>query len=236
MSLISWFSSKPVSKPAAPSTPASSAVVAPGNASAQAPTQASSRKAERMERRELLYGVVRDAMTRAGVLSSSYKFKVLSLDSRGGNYLVMMDLASVAAEESGRLSEIETLIAHNARSRFDIQVTAVYWRLSDYVTTGLTAKANAHPAVRVPVASPASAPAMARAPAQAANRLDSGEILAFKNAFAASSGAAPLYASGEVMTSGRRSPQPAAPAEHIDHHDGEERMSPLSATQYGDLN
>lgn len=188
-----------------------------------------------MERREQLYGVVRDAMTRAGVLSSSYKFKVLSMDSRGGSYLVMMDLASVAAEESGRLSEIETLIAHNARSRFDIEVAAVYWRLSDYVTTGLTPKVHAHRPAPATAAVPVAAAAKPVA-APAASRLDAGEILAFKNAFATTAGTAPLFASGEVMKSGRRSPLPPAPAEHIDHHDGEERMSPLSATQYGDLN
>jgi hypothetical protein len=123
MSLISWLSPKPV----------------PGLVSAPS----GSRKAERLEQRERLYGVVRDAMTRAGVLSSSYKFKVLSLDSRGSNYLVMMDLASAVAEDNGRLSEIETLVAHNARSRFDIHVTAVYWRLSDHVTTGLASRVAA---------------------------------------------------------------------------------------------
>ena len=46
-----------------------------------------------MARRELLYAVVRDAMTRAGVLSAGYKFKVLSLDARGRQFLVMVDLA-----------------------------------------------------------------------------------------------------------------------------------------------
>ncbi len=183
-----------------------------------------------MERREQLYGVVRDAMTRAGVLSASYRFKVLSLDSRGGSYLVMMDLASAASEESGRLSEIETLIAHNAKSRFEIQVAAVYWRLSDYVTTGLVPK--------TPVPHGHSTAALAvptLAAAKPAAKLDSSEILAFKSAFATTAAAAPLYASGEVMKSGRRNPLPPA-VEHLEHQEGEERMSPLSATQYGDLN
>ena len=66
----------------------------------------------------------------AGVLSASYKFKVLSLDSRGANYLIMMDLSSQAADEVARLSEIESLIAQNAKARFEILVSAVYWRLS----------------------------------------------------------------------------------------------------------
>ena len=55
--------------------------------------QPGNRKQERLERRELLYAVVREAMVRAGVLSSSYKFKVLSLDQRGRQFLVMVDLA-----------------------------------------------------------------------------------------------------------------------------------------------
>ena len=68
-----------------------------------------------MERRELLYTVVRDAMVRAGVLSASYKFKVLSLDQRGRQFLVMMDLAREYGGETARLSEIEALIAQTPR-------------------------------------------------------------------------------------------------------------------------
>ena len=51
-----------------------------GNGGAGVP---GNRKQERLERRELLYAVVREAMVRASVLSSTYKFKVLSLDPRG---------------------------------------------------------------------------------------------------------------------------------------------------------
>ena len=99
--------------------------------------QASTRKTERMERRELLYTVVRDAMVRAGVLSASYKFKVLSLDQRGSQFLVMMDLAREFGGDTGRLSEIEALIAQTAKSRYDIAVTAVYWRINDHVAVGM---------------------------------------------------------------------------------------------------
>src|SRR5690606_40326900 len=45
------------------------------------------RNDERMQRREQLYAVVRDVMVRAGVLSAGYKFKVLSLDPRGAQFL-----------------------------------------------------------------------------------------------------------------------------------------------------
>ena len=63
----------------------------------------STRKGERMARRELLYAVVRQAMMRAGVLSSGYKFKVLSLDPRGHQFLVMIDLARTYGGDAGRL-------------------------------------------------------------------------------------------------------------------------------------
>jgi hypothetical protein len=55
----------------------------------------------------MLYSVVREAMIKAGVLSSTYKFKVLSLDSRGRQYLIMMDLARQYAGETSQLAEIQ---------------------------------------------------------------------------------------------------------------------------------
>lgn len=105
------------------------------------PEHAANRKNERMERRELLYTVVRDAMVRAGVLSASYKFKVLSLDQRGRQFLVMMDLAREYGGETVRLSEIEALIAQTAKTRYDILVTAVYWRINDHVAVGIPQRA-----------------------------------------------------------------------------------------------
>ncbi len=129
-----------------------------------------------MERRELLYTVVRDAMVRAGVLSASYKFKVLSLDQRGRQFLVMMDLAREYGGETARLSEIEALIAQTAKTRYDILVTAVYWRINDHVAVGLPQKgitpttvpsaAAPQGVVRKPVPAPVpAAPAPVAAPA-----------------------------------------------------------------------
>ena len=105
MSLFSWFTRK--SKPQAPAA----AVAAPGAhgkplpSSPSAPSQDQVRRSERTERRELLYTAVRDAMVRAGVLSAGYKFKVLSLDQRGSQFLVMMDLAPEYGGDMGRLRQ-----------------------------------------------------------------------------------------------------------------------------------
>ena len=101
------------------------------------------RRTERLEQRDLLYTVVRESMIHAGVLSASYKFKVLSLDSRGRQYLVMMDLDRKYVGEPGHLAEMEALIAKNAKIRHDIIVTSVYWRVIEQVTAGLTSPISA---------------------------------------------------------------------------------------------
>lgn len=94
------------------------------------------RRELRAMRRELLFGVVRESMVRAGVLSASYKFKVLSLDTRGHHFLIMMDLSSEFTQDAHRLTEIEALVAQRAKARYDIDVKALYWRAFDHVATG----------------------------------------------------------------------------------------------------
>ncbi|MEJ8835603.1 hypothetical protein [Ramlibacter sp. AN1133] len=94
------------------------------------------RKQERLVHREQLYAVVREAMVRAGVLSSSYKFKVLSLDTHGKQFMVMVDLAQGAVNHTPRMAEIEAMIAQSARAKHDILVPAVYWRASEHVAVG----------------------------------------------------------------------------------------------------
>lgn len=115
--------------------------------------QPGNRKQERMERRELLYAVVREAMVRAGVLSSSYKFKVLSLDTRGRQFMVMVDLAQGAASDTTRLAEIEAMVAQSAKARYDILVSAVYWRANEHVAIGDPAHFTSHkPLISQPAA------------------------------------------------------------------------------------
>ena len=175
MSLFSWFSRKPSpSKPRSPIEPSgllnadATVPLAVGRNPALEPRpveHAANRKNERMERRELLYTVVRHAMVRAGVLSASYKFKVLSLDQRGRQFLVMMDLAREFGGETVRLSEIEALIAQTAKARYDILVTAVYWRINDHVAVGIPQKGIAPLGASLPAASAAvGVPVRAAAP------------------------------------------------------------------------
>ena len=89
----------------------------------------SPRRGRRILRREQLFSVVRESLIRAGVLSTSYEFKVLALDSIGDGFLVLINLslpADVMPDEY--LLEIERWIQGSARSRHSMQVQAVYWR------------------------------------------------------------------------------------------------------------
>ena len=180
MSLLSWFMRK--SAPAKPRAADASGLLnadatvplMPGRdgrpllTPSAPPEHAANRVNERMERRELLYIVVRDAMVRAGVLSASYKFKVLSLDQRGRQFLVMMDLAREYGGETVRLSEIEALIAQTAKTRYDILVTAVYWRINDHVAVGIPQKGVAPQGAALPVLAAPVAAAPVRKPPVAA--------------------------------------------------------------------
>ncbi len=250
MSLLNWFTKKPVTRPTLPvessglshvdaTVPFSASGKPRGGAPMAPPGSAANRKNERLERRELLYAVVREAMIKAGVLSSTYKFKVLSLDSRGRQYLIMMDLARQFAGETSRLAEIEGLIAQHAKTRHDILVTAVYWRINEHVSAGLSRPAPAPVAATTapspgaakppPVAAPAPAPLSPSKPAY--EPLHPDEVAAFKQALAAVGTPKTLSAPGEIIHSGRRNPAPE-PTYEVDPED---RASPLSGTQYGDL-
>ncbi len=253
MSIFDWFSRKTPPKSAAaessglghvdPTVPLAGARGASKMALPPGTATPANRKTERLERRELLYKVVRDAMTRAGVLSASYKFKVLSLDQHGRQYLIMVDLANEFAGATARLAEIEALIAQSAKTRHEILVTAVYWRVNETVTAGLSRSTAVPltPASRPPAPAVAVAVAVATSPApppaagQRFEPLQAEEMLAFKQALASVTPPhVPVASPGQLVSSGRRNP--AMPEfEDTEMNPPEERHSPLSGTQYGDL-
>ena len=216
MSLFSWFSRKPapaqprsVAEPSGLLNADATVPLTPGRQgrplSEQLPPEhAANRKNERMERRELLYTVVRDAMVRAGVLSASYKFKVLSLDQRGRQFLVMMDLAREYGGETVRLSEIEALIAQTAKTRYEILVTAVYGRINDHVAVGLPQR-GVSPQVAAGAAALQSATQSLRLPPVAAVGAASARSATSAPGRPAASAPAPLSATV------RSAPVPSAP-------------------------
>jgi hypothetical protein len=205
-------------------------------------TPAEAGKTKRHARREQLYVAIREAMTRAGVLSASYKFKVLSLDQRGNEFIVMMDLAKAFGGQPEQLGEIETLIMQNAKARFEITVPAVYWRMDEVAAVSKPAP-SAHDAGQT-AALHVDAAAAAAAPAKQAPRyepIQADEVAAFKQALLAASAEGPATPpeKGVKVKSGPRAPrQPHSYTLLTGFEDTEmhEPSSPaLSSTQYGDL-
>lgn len=210
MFLFDWFPQKTPGK----SAPAPAMPSAGPQAGVESPpvSNADSRKTERLERRELLYGVVREAMVHAGALSASYKFKVLSLDAGGRQYLIMMDLTHEFDGAAGRLAEIEAAMVQSAQTRHGILVTAVYWRVSHRVVAPSGEKTRQ--------ASPYEP-------------IGADEVAAFKQAFAVG---APAAAAGKRTPARPRSPARFTGFEDTALMDFDEIRPPLSHSQYGDLN
>ncbi|MDP3701183.1 MAG: hypothetical protein Q8R72_09795 [Hylemonella sp.] len=203
--------------------------------------QALDRKSQRLERRELLYAVVRESMARVGMLSSSYKYKVLSLDSRGSQYLIMMDLPKAMADHIGQLAEIEEIITQNARMRHQIDVSAVYWRINELSKTSTAVLRKPRPESE-PAAAPTMAPESSEAqqvslmPGDGKRRFEPirpDEVNAFKQGLATGS-------KNRTDSSPRTAPKDFAPTEfpHTEFEEtrlDEDGRPPLSRTQYGDL-
>ena len=217
------------------------------------------RREERTARRERLYTAVRDAMTRAGVLSSTYKFKVLSLDARGRQYLVMVDMAAAEAAAQERLAHIETSIIEGASARYDITVKAVYWRVNDQVAPderGAAATERARPSRPTPLEAPRAVPAARPEQPAAAKRagsqydpIQADEVAAFKSALAAGVARPAVAAAAAVgvahaasaPASGRAARQAEQSYTLLTGFEDTELPDPklrsaLSGSQYGDLN
>ena len=177
MSFFGWLKSapKPNNDPIALARDARFGDPKDAAARAAEASAAERRKDERARQRELLFKVVRESMVRVGVLSSSFKFKVLATDPRGKKFIVMMDLSRDFGGEVSQLAEIEKLICQSAKARYNIAVSAVYWRAEE-VTPSRQPDSAVHPAPAATAsasASAASAPAVtASAPGVAAQAVE----------------------------------------------------------------
>lgn len=261
MSFLHWFSSKPhQAKPSASVEEHRRAAAAreksplsvPGRLPVEPAAPGDGAKLKRHARREQLYVAIRESMTRAGVLSASYKFKVLSLDQRGNEFLVMMDLAKAFGGPSEQLGEIETLIIQNAKARFEITVPAVYWRMDETAVVAKpkpsTQEAPPQTVAAVVPADEATAAKPAKPPAPRYEPIQADEVAAFKQALLAASAQGPAAAPEKGSKDGAKEVKEAAKVKKsgprsyallTGFEDTEMPDSPsspaLSSTQYGDL-
>lgn len=218
-------------------------------AKSDAMPQESAFSAMRHARREQLFRAIRDAMTQAGVLSFRYKFKVLSQDRRGNSFVVLIDLTHVNGDGMPSISEMEALIVQSAAKRYDIAVSAVYWRFHEmeavvsrtaHAVGGATPMARPVPAGNSLAAARASA-ALARQPASdtVEEPIQLEEITAFQRALLSAEAQArttPVAQQSEFPRAAAA--LPAEPKYFEETHTAalEAASFPaLSSTQYGDL-
>jgi hypothetical protein len=235
MSIFNWFS-----RPATQANPApaeehhrsNASHKKTGAASPQEPEvdQRSDRSKARHLRRDQLFVAIREAMTRTGLLPSNYKFKVISEDQKGDEFVVMMSLVTVVGEPLPAFSEIEAMIMDSAQVRFEIVVSAVYWRLTEV----------AAPAKFVPpplaMHAPAQPPVKPSKPKSPHETIEVDEVVAFQQALLAASAqghSAPPEKGSEIRRKKRSSTQMK---DFQDTEMVESKPAPiLSKTQYGDL-
>lgn len=238
MSVFSWLFGKSAPEPSSPGAPAVTKGAPPKSVPGPASVDPlSDLKHQRHERRENLYDVVRNVMLRSEVLASHYKFKVLSLDARGRQFLVMIDLLGDQVLAHERWSAVEQLMAMTAAQRYDLQVKAVYWRLVPH-TVAEAARPSAPP-VSHPMTAEAKlvAAGVTVAPVRPGfDPIDNDEVMAFKKAISdASPGDQSPSKPGQVVTSGPRKPAPPPGYEDTQLLEPDDAASPLSRTQFGGL-
>lgn len=196
-------------------------------------------KYQRHERREQLYSVVRSVMLRSEVLASHYKFKVLSLDTRGRQFLIMVDLMDAHALHPDRWAPVEQLIAMTAAQRHDLQVKAVYWRLAEPMVSAVGTHAVTQARAPIVTPPPVAPPPRATVTGKPAGRFDpigQDEVLAFKKAISeATPDASEPPEPGKVFISGPRHSVPMTGYEDTQLLEPDDAVSPLSRTQFGDL-
>lgn len=235
MSLFDWL--MPKSKPQKNAAfPADAAV--PGSHGTNAHASDTDLKTQRQERRERLYAVVREAMLRSEVLASRYKFKVLSLDTLGRQFLVMVDLLDARVVAPDRFTVIEQLIISHAAQQHGMYVKAVYWRVNDVpimATPPMPAPHVPEPVGRA--AAPVSAPPIPTPIHRPVfDPIDQAEVLAFKKAIGAIPSTATERTAGQVKTT-----RPGHPSVMTGYEDTQlleqpdDAASPLSGTQFGEL-
>lgn len=222
MSLISWLQAKKSASPRNGGLPRKRRSFGQTTLPLISP-----RRGRRLLRREQLFSVVRESMIRGGVLSTSYEFKVLTLDANGDSFLVLIDLALPAdVMPDAYLLEIERWIQGSAKSRHSMSIPSVYWRRKAVhdqrgiaLKAAVAAQTQRPSAPESPTAIPAPPVSRRMGEAQA---VEAAEVEAFRQALAA---AAPPLRRGPTGPQDMRTPVPES------HSD----FSALSDTQYGKL-
>ena len=209
----------------------------PTRVAADPTNRSEGRKIKRHARREQLYMAVRGAFTHAGVLSATYRFKVLSLDQTGNEFLVMVDVDQFFDHRAEKLAEVEARIVQTAKTGYTMRVTAVYWRVATPAAIR-NSETVARAAVKAAVVQhPGAAnPVPKKTSSFRYGSIQDDELAASKPALVAAS--ADRSVAANAAAKARNNPRSYALLTGFEDTEMPEsaRMPVLSATQYGDLN
>ena len=195
---------------------------------------ASGLRQQRAGRREQLFALVRENMIRMGVLSSHYKFKVLTLDPAGEQFIVMVDwqpgaLGADPVFEKQFEAGLQHLLVERQQG---FKVKAVYWR--GHVDSGAAVSPTAPRATRsTPTATPAAPAALHHEEQVSEDELKALQA-ALRQAGASPQTAAPAARRATQAPAWQDQPD-FEPTINTEGQQGTEFGS-LSETQYGKLN
>jgi hypothetical protein len=158
----------------------------------------------------MLFDSVRTTLENRGILSGSYKFKVVRADRRGHSFVVMVDLSTDFMEsEQGSQKALLALgaaIAKNSLGRYGLAVPAVYWRVNEELK-GSELQREAQGAQ----ANPPSREAVRSSSVRKYERATAEELAAYESAW---------QKSGELMIGERAYSSDLAPLGASDARDG----------------
>lgn len=248
--------------PRQPVAPAATAGTGPAQGALTAPSgtggtsKSVAMRLQRHARREKLIALVRENMIRSGVLSASYKFKVLTLEPTGQQFIVMFDIqpGQSMASDPASLAMLESSLQSLAKERLGVEVRHAYWRhVAPVASAGLNPSATApapvarafdattapaavkNPTVTQPaVQQPATAsPTAPRRSGPSIDDVSDEEMKALRAALASAQAQAPGKAPARGLPDGwhERDFEPTASMDETPQTD----FSALSETQYGQL-
>jgi hypothetical protein len=114
---------------------------------------------ERMAfRRELLYETIRASLNQRFIAPHSFRFKVMRTDKRGHCFVVMLDMSASflnsPAGQHAELAETAALLTKNARTKYGLIVSGVYWRIDETLDVSVASwvRSSAYAPLDQPVA------------------------------------------------------------------------------------
>lgn len=227
MSIFNWFSRHSPQSQSAPAEEHNRPPARPKKATALSQEEELDQRSDRAKlrhlRRDQSFVAIREAMTRTGVLSANYKFKVFSEDQQGNEFVVMMSLVTAAGDPLPPFAEMEAVIMESTKARFDIVVSAVYWRLMEVPAAAKSTSFSA-------AARTFSQPLKSKSPYET---IEADEVLAFQQALLAAS--AQSHSVPPEKSNYRKQRSQLSDFEDTEMAESKASLV-LSKTQYGDLN